>query len=137
MPPREKGKRHRSQERPTPLPPKTQSVALATIRNATVTFGAGYGALSVPVERHITQYLRQQRLFVVGGWHGRVLRSCYSLDVAAGMWVEEAPMTKGRHSYGLCVFWGEMWAVGGHSDNTNNTLRSCARFDEATLGPKT
>ena len=97
MPPRKKGKRHRSQERPTPVPPNTHSVALATIRDATVAFGAEYGALMVPVERRIVQYLQQQRLFVVGGLNsdGGTLYTCYSLDVVAGVWVEEAPMTGG------------------------------------------
>ena len=55
----------------------TDRVALATTRDATVAFGAAYGALMapswcphdalmVPVERRITQYLREKRLCIVG-----------------------------------------------------------------------
>ena len=70
----------------------SHSVALATTRDAIVAFGEGYGRLLVPVERRIAQYLRQERLFAVGGdvqgratrscWSDRIpTRSCYSLDV--------------------------------------------------------
>ena len=134
MPPQKKGKRQRSQEKPTPVPPTTHSVALATIRDATVAFGAEYGALMVPVERRITQYLRQQRLFVVGGRNSvsGVLRTCYSLDVVAGVWVEETPMNEGRYDFGMCVLRGDLWAVGGLGRNEGSALRSCVRLDMAT-----
>ena len=55
-----------------------------------------------------------------------------------GVWVEETPMTEGRYKFGLCVFRGDLWAVGG-GDETGNpnlrigtlrgTLRSCAHYD--------
>ena len=88
-----------------PTVPTTHSVALATIRDATVAFGAEYGVLLVRVEQRITQYLRQQRLFVVGGHNGEsgVMRSCYSLDAVAGVWVEETPLPEGRFYFGLCA----------------------------------
>ena len=132
MPPRKRGKRHRSQERPSAASPTTHGVELATIRDAAVAFGAGYGALLVPVERRIAQYLRQKRLFVFGVVSDAVaLRSCFSLDAVAGVWVEEAPMIEGREDFGLCVLRGNLWAVGGR-DNDNNKLRSCERLDVAT-----
>ena len=56
---------------------------VATIRDATVAFGAEYGALLVPVERRIVQYLQQHRLFVVGGLISDG-RSCHSLNAVAG-----------------------------------------------------
>ena len=113
MPPQKRGKRHRSQERPTPVQPTTHSVALAAIRDATAAFGEAYGTLLVPVERRIAQYLRQQRLFVVGGSNGEsVLLTWYSLDAVAGVWVEEAPMAEGREDFALCVLRGDLWGVG-------------------------
>ena len=137
MPPRKKGKRHRSRERLTSVPPTTHSVALATIRDATVAFGAGYGALMVPVERRIVRYLRQQRLFFVSS--SSYGSSCYSLDAVAGVWVEEAPMPEGRYEYGLCVLRGDLWAVGG----TRSKRRQCTpilctpRHGHPQLGPRT
>ena len=112
-------KRLRSQDKP--VPPTTHSVALKNIRDVTVAFGAEYGALLVPVERRITHYLRQQRLYIVGGINSDgVLCSCYSLDVVAGVWVQEAPMTKERKGFGLCVHRGDLLTVGGSNVLSSN-----------------
>ena len=79
-----------------PTAPKSHGDATSTVRDAIVTFGAGHGVLSVPVERRIARYLQQERLFAVGGIDNakQVVRSCYSLDVVAGAWVAEAPLVK-------------------------------------------
>ena len=97
-----------------------------TIRDATVAFGAGYGAL-LPVERRIVQYLRQQRLLLVGGniRMDDVSRSCYSLDVVAVVWVTEAPTTEAREGFGLCVLRG--YRVVG--DQNRKVLSSCECLD--------
>ena len=42
-------------------PPFTHSLALARTRDATVAFGDGHGALDVPIERRIAQYLQRNR----------------------------------------------------------------------------
>ena len=101
MPPRRTRKRSWAyDDRVAPPAPTTHSIAfvndlvvLANIRNAIVAYGVEYGVLQVPVARRITQYLRQERLFVVGWSHKRsssqLFRSSYSLDVATGAWVED------------------------------------------------
>ena len=122
---------------PPSVVPKTHSVAMTTARDAIVAFGAGHGALSVPVERRITQYLRQERFYAVGGFdrdENKVVRSCHSFDVQAGAWVEEAPMLKGRRGHGIALIDGDMWAVGGFDgyEMDSNDHRSCERFDHTT-----
>ena len=120
MPPKKKaGKRQREAVGP-PTAPKTHSVAKTNARDAIVAFGAGHGVLSLPVERRVALYLRQERLYAVGGSDGADLpvRSCYSLDVEAGAWVAEAPMLKPRKFHGVAVFHGERWAVGGRIDDS-------------------
>ena len=73
--------------------PTNHSVAKTNTRNAIVAFGVGYGVLRVPIERRVAQYLRQQRLFAVGGFtNTRSTRACYSLDRVTNTWVAEAPM---------------------------------------------
>ncbi len=68
MPPRKKAdKRNRGSVGLPMTAPKTHSDAKATARDAIVAYGAGHGVLSVPVERRITRYLRQERLYAVGG----------------------------------------------------------------------
>ena len=119
MPTRKRGKRSRSHDNndgvdgPLP-PPTTHIIALTTTRDAIVTFGAGYGALSVPVERRIARYLRQERVYAVGGYDEfeNPTRNCYSLDAAAGVWVAGAPMTEDRSRFGLVVFHGDLLVVG-------------------------
>ena len=49
------------------MDPMTHSVAKANVRDAIAAYGAGHGALYVPVERRIAQFLWQERLFAVGG----------------------------------------------------------------------
>ena len=64
---------------PPSVIPKTHSVAMATARDAIVAFGAGHGALSVPVERRITRYFWQERFYAVGGFdrdENKVVRNC-------------------------------------------------------------
>ena len=126
--------------RDVPPAPTTHSVALAITRDATVAFGAGYDALMVPIQRRMAQYLRQERLFVGGGCYDGGLDSAgvfrslsYSLDAVTSVWVEEA-ITEGRYGFGLCVFRGELWAVGGRDSylGSGRSLRSCERFDLAT-----
>jgi len=134
MPPRKKAdKRNRGSVGLPITAPKTQSDAKATARDAIVAYGAGHGVLSVPVERRITRYLRQERLYAVGGYSatGQVVRECHSLDVEAGAWVAEAPMLESRNSHRLAVLRGELLAVGGY-DNDDGVLCSCERLDHLT-----
>ena len=106
--------------------PKTHSDVKTNARDAIVAFGAGHGVLSLPVERRIALYLRQERLYAVGGSDGADLpvRSCYSLDVEAGAWVAEAPMLEPRKSHGVAVLHGERWVVGGRIDNISDDVPS-------------
>ena len=127
-------------------------VFVAQCRDAIISFGAGYGVLQVPVERRITQYLQQERLFAVGdyetfdGLRGCEqtrcqTRVCFSYEVSFFGWEEErSDMLECRSDFGLVVFRGELWAVGGLGDNPwKGSLRSCERLDarssEWLLGP--
>ena len=125
MPPRKKaGKRNRGSVGFPMTAPKTHSDAKATARDAIVAYGAGHGVFSVPVER-ITRYLRQERLYAVGGRNvtDQVVRDCHSLDVEAGAWVAEAPMLEGRSKHCLAVLGGGLWAVGGRNIGGDLFLR--------------
>ena len=48
----------------------SDDTAKATARDAIVAFGAGYNALSIPVERRFSRYLRSDHLYAVGGYGG-------------------------------------------------------------------
>ena len=97
--------------------PTPHSVALATVRDATVTFGAGYGALLVPVERRITQYLRQERLFVVRCCPKKNRTSRWLLRSQDDAWVLGPDMAT------------ERWFPGV---NETGKLSSCERLNSVT-----
>ena len=93
MPPRKKaGKRNRDPVGP-PTAAKTHSV-----RDAIVAFGAGYNALSIPVERRVARYLRFDQLYAVGGVGTRALSSVECYDPATNVWSVVAAMTTTRVS---------------------------------------
>ena len=69
MPTKKASKRSRDERGPT-TQPTPHMVAKTTVRDAIVTFGAGYGVLPVPVERRIACYLRCDHLYAIGGWIG-------------------------------------------------------------------
>ena len=89
------------------------------LRDAIVSFGAGYGVLLIPIERRIAQYLRPERLYAVGGRDGcdddhqnpttNTSRICYSLDSAACAWVTEVPMITERGDHCLAMVRGDLW----------------------------
>ena len=76
-----------------------------------VTFGAGYDALPVPVERRIARYLRHGRLFVVGGpTDDDLITSFNSLDVVAGVRVTEGSTTVRYQLHRrICVNHDDLW----------------------------
>ena len=62
------------------MAPPAFTIHSATTGDAIVTFGEGYGALLVPVERRVAKYLRQENLLAVGGQFGICpTPSCFSL----------------------------------------------------------
>ena len=117
-----------------PPTPRTHSAAnKATVRDTIVAYGAGHGVLQVPVERRIARYLRQERMYAVGGIDDddNEVRAVFSLDVEADTWVAEAAMLECRRAHCLSVLHGELWAVGGE-DEGGHEVRSCERLDHAT-----
>ena len=116
------------------MAPKTHSDVKTNARDAIVAFGAEHGALPIPVERRVARYLRQERLYAVGGDDDtdKKVRSCYSLDVEAGAWVAEAPMLEGRSEHCLAVVHGELWAVGGRGNNDRDSIHSVWHLDPTT-----
>ena len=141
-------KRSRSRTGPTsdlesvfPEYPNSLYVSVVHCRDAIVSFGAGYGELQLQVERRITQYLRQERLFAVGGYdtysgdYGSEQfrlnsRACFSLEMSRFRWDKEKQcrLLEDRAEFGLVVFHGELWAVGGHDGTCQFSLRSCERL---------
>ena len=70
---------------PPSVVPKTHSVAMTTARDAIVAFGAGHGGLSVPVERRITRYLRQEASIETRiKWYAVVTRSMSGRRMGGG-----------------------------------------------------
>ena len=79
-------------------------VARATVRDAIVAFGAGYDALSIPVERRVARYLRFEHLYAVGGRDGtRTLSSVECYDLATNVWAVVAAMTTERSLFGAVM----------------------------------
>ena len=65
-------------------------VAKITVRDALVAFGAGYNALSIPVERRVARYLRSDHLYAVGGNDGQQPSNCTHAGMRpAGSWATE------------------------------------------------
>ena len=125
----------------------------AMCRDAIISFGAGYGELQLPVERRITQYLRHERLFAVGGYdtydgdYGSAQfrlnsRACFSFELSQFRWDEEKQcrMLKDRSQFGLVVFRGELWAVGGDDGTCKFSHQSCERLNARSskwyMGPE-
>ena len=145
---------------PITTPPST----LAKTRDAIVAFAASFAAdncaFHIPlVSKRVSQYLRSELLFLVGGkelydffpissfiYHGETYtRQCYALDdlmIINGFqtcgWVESVcRMQHDRSDFGLAVLRGDLWAVGGGS--TDDRLKSCERLEAHSskwvLGP--
>ena len=143
----------------------TPASTLATTRDAIVSFGASHSALQVPVSRRVSQYLRTERLFVLGGFEIYSLypnsrfndvgelysRRCFSAEdlivngFTASSWEDEVCcMLEDRSNFGLAVLRGDLWAVGGGSDSWDQSfcadaLKSCERLNagssEWVMGP--
>ena len=135
MPPNKVPKRSRDVSGPM-AQPTPHSIAKATVRDAIVAFAAGYDALSIPVERRVTLYLRKDHLYAVGGsdyvsdgYGQRCLSSVVCYDPATNVWLPVAPMTTARAYHGVAVLEGMLYAVGGH-DGTH-PLTSVERYDPA------
>ena len=60
----------------------------------------------------------------------RFLMTCERLDTAINRWVSGPAITVGRTYFGLAVFRGQLWAVGG--DGADGALSSCEYLDVAT-----
>ena len=111
--------------------PTPHSIAKATVRDAIVAFAAGYDALSIPVERRVTLYLRKDLLYAVEGFDSqRYWASVVCYDPATNVWLPVAPMTTARWVHGVAAHGGVIYAVGGR-DRTSS-LSSVERFDPAT-----
>ena len=128
MPPRKK-----AEKRNRDVSPPTYGVAKDTARDAIVAFGAGYSALLVPVERRIEQYLRQERLYAVGGrldcFNGLATVECY--NPATNVWTAVAQMTTAREYHGVATVGGYLYAVGGIDDG-DNVLATVECYNPAT-----
>ena len=59
------------------------------------------------------------------------IASCEFLDPASNAWMAGPPMNNPPMWHSLSVLDGELWAVGGKSQN-NEEVRSCERLDAAT-----
>ena len=130
MPPKKACKRSRYESgllaQPTP-----HIVAKAAARDAIVAFGAGYNALSIPVERRVARYLRSDHLYAVGGHDStRDLSSVECYDPSTNVWSVVAPMSTARAGHGVAGLGGFLYAVGGY-DGTYQ-LSSVGRFDPST-----
>ena len=104
MHPRKKAEKRNRDVSPPLTAPNTHSVAKDTARDAIVAFGVGYSALLVPVERRIEQYLRQERLYAVGGhdgYNGLATVECY--NPATNVWTAVAQMTTARYCHGTAT----------------------------------
>jgi Kelch motif len=93
--------------------PTPHILAKATARNAIVAFGAGHGALSIPVERRVAQYLRKDHLYAVGGVDddGTRLSSVECYNPSTNVWSVVAPMSTARDGRGVAVLGGFLYVV--------------------------
>ena len=100
MPSKKASKRSRYESGPM-APPTPHSIAKVTVRDVIVAFGAGYNALSIPVERRVARYLRFEHLYAVGGDDAtRAFSSVERYDPATNVWAVVAAMTTARALFG-------------------------------------
>ena len=82
-------------------------------------FGAGYTALSIPVERRVARYLRFDHLYAVGCVGNDITRALASVECyepATNVWSIVVAMTTARAYHGVAVLGGFLYAVGGDDD---------------------
>ena len=80
--------------------PTPHIVAKATVRDAIVALGAGYGFLLEPVEWRVAEYLRYEHLYAVGGHDGKsYLSTVECFDPSINVWSPVASMAMKR---GFC-----------------------------------
>ena len=79
-------------------------VAKATVRDAIVALGAGYGFLLEPVEWRVAEYLRYEHLYVVGGYDGKNrLSTVECFDPSTNVWSPVASMLIERGFCGVAT----------------------------------
>jgi Kelch motif len=84
--------------------PTPHIVAKATVRDAIVALGAGYGFLLETVERRVSEYLRYEHLHAVGGHDGNCTVSpveCF--DPSTNVWSPVASMAMKRTYCGVAT----------------------------------
>ncbi|KAJ9584064.1 hypothetical protein L9F63_021601, partial [Diploptera punctata] len=97
------------------------------------------GELPVPRHHHSMAFLRG-RIFLVGGADPRpngnekksiAVNTVWSFDPVKGIWFIEPPMLLTRKNFGLVVYNGKLYAIGGQ-DHKERVLSSVERFDPKT-----
>ena len=92
------------------------------------------GALGI-VSRLTAVAVLNGKMYLAGGLGDDCLslKTVYSFDPTNGQWTAETPMLVGRHSFGLAVLDGKMYAVGGKECDGGEVLRSVECFNPLTV----